>query len=274
LSPQQLEFSASGGETAVDLLAAGCDLSRADIKRAMQAGAVWLRRGSTTRRLRRAKTSLQASDALSIYYDPAVINCPPPEAILIADEGDYSAWFKPGGVFTQGTKWGDANSIERIAELALERPTRLVHRLDRHTSGVILLAHNKKAAAGLSQLFVERTISKRYQAIVVGEFPANELLLTAEVDDKPAHSAAKLLEYSAGYSLVQVSIETGRKHQVRRHLAGAGFPIVGDRMFGVEEINSRAALQLCAAELAFDCPLSGQPRCYRSPQLPSLKSLA
>lgn len=266
------QLQARGGETAVELVANGCELSRADSKRAMQAGAVWLTRGKAVRRLRRAKSLLQAGDEIGVYFNPALIAADSNHtAQLIADEGDYSLWYKPGGVFTQGTKWGDSNSIERIAEMALERPIRIVHRLDRHTSGVMLLAHNKRAAAGLSALFAEREITKNYQAIVIGKFPAEELLLDNIVDGKPARSTATLLEFHEGFSLVSVKIDTGRKHQVRRHLADAGFPIVGDRMFGVEPENSREPLQLCAAELSFICPLTHQDRHYWSPVLPALK---
>ncbi len=266
------QLQANGGETAVELVATGCELSRADSKRAMQAGAVWLTRGSAVRRLRRAKSVLQPGDEIGVYFNPALIaGNAAHTAELIADEGDYSLWYKPGGVFTQGTKWGDANSIERIAELALERPIRIVHRLDRHTSGVMLLAHNKRAAAGLSALFAERKIAKNYQAIVIGKFPAEELLLDNMIDAKPARSTATLLKYDNGFSLVSVTIDTGRKHQVRRHLADAGYPIVGDRMFGSEPASSREPLQLCAAELSFVCPLSNAARYYRSPKLPALK---
>lgn len=267
----ELELSAIGGETAVDLLAGNCALSRADLKRAMQAGSVWLARGTTTRRVRRAKTKLVAGDLLRLHLNATLASEAPLPAKLIADEGEYSAWFKPGGMFTQGTKWGDANSIERVAELALEQSIRIVHRLDRHTSGIILLAHNKRAAAALSQLFIDRSIQKTYQAIVHGT--AVEQIVDAPLDDKLARSRVSVLQSGDTISLLQVIIETGRKHQVRRHLASIGTPIVGDRLHGKEPDESRAALQLCAAELQFICPLTGEPRHYLSPELLSMESL-
>lgn len=252
--------------SAVDWLAAECDLSRSRIKQVMQCGAVWLSRQQNTRRLRRAKSILQPGDTLHLYYDANTIDSTPPEALLIADEDDYSVWFKPSGMLTQGTKWGDHHTIGRWAEQHLqpERIAKIVHRLDRHTSGVILLAHSKNAASQLSKTFRERQISKHYHAIVEGVFGevGSVTRIDHDVDDKHALSFVTVLEIVDDRSLLNVKIETGRKHQVRRHLSESGYPIVGDKMFGSE---APEGLQLCAVELAFTCPLTQQERLYETP---------
>lgn len=252
--------------TAIDLLAEHCELSKTRLKRVMQCGAIWLTRGPHTKRLRRAKSMLQRGDELHMYYDAATIDLEPPEATLVVDEGDYSVWFKPSGMFTQGTKWGDHHTITRWAEQHLqpERTAKIVHRLDRHTSGLILVAHSKSAAAGLSELFRERDIDKHYHAIVAGEFGPVGYTVRIElpVDEKPALSDVTVLEVAGGFSLLNVKIGTGRKHQVRRHLAESGFPIVGDKMYGLEH---PAGLQLCAVKLAFECPLTTAAKLYLTP---------
>ena len=257
-------LSVSNGEaSAVDLLASETGLSRSAIKQVMQSGAVWLTRGAHSRRLRRAKSKLQEGDELHLYYNPELLNSEPPNAQLIADEGDYSVWYKPAGMFTQGTKWGDSHSIVRWAEQHIkpERTAKLVHRLDRHTSGLILLAHSKKAAAALSGLFASRDIKKSYEALVVGEIgPVGwEQRVEEPVDEKPAASVVTVLANAHGCSHVGVAIETGRRHQIRCHLSGLGFAIVGDRLYGQDHPTG---MHLAAVDLAFCCPLTQEPRHY------------
>lgn len=259
------------GEAAVldpaSLIAAHCELSKGRIKEVMQSGAVWLTRGQQTKRLRRAKTELQLGDEVHMYYDADTIDSRPPPAHMIADEHDYSVWFKPAGMYTQGTKWGDHHAIGRWVERHIEpqRTAQIIHRLDRHTSGVIMIAHSKLGASELSRLIRERRIDKYYHAIVEGEFAAvgTEVRLDGDVDDKQALSFVKVLQLEGGRSLLEVKIETGRKHQVRRHLLGEGFPIVGDRIYGEDH---PAGMQLCAVSLSFDSPIDGQAKCYVTPE--------
>jgi len=129
--------------------------------------------------------------------------------------------------------------------------------LDRAATGLIIIAHQKKIAAYFSKLFQERQINKHYQAIVHGNF-SEDLTLNSAINDKPALSHAKLLIFdeSTNQSLVEVSIETGRKHQIRRHLSEAGFPIVGDRLYGNENDNYEKDLCLASCYLSFNSPSS------------------
>jgi len=254
--------------TAVDVLSKATTLSKQVIKQAMKKGAVWLTRGKHTQRLRRASRTLNLNDTLHLYYNNEVLAAEPAEAILIADEGDYSVWYKPCGLLSQGSKWGDHCTIARWASQHLqpERPAFIVHRLDRAATGLILVAHSKKATAALTNLFQQRKINKQYQAIVQGQFPASPEILTLNglVEDRPAVSHIRLIEYSTqrDCSLVNVKIETGRKHQIRRHLSEAGYPILGDRLYGTEKAPS-TDLQLTAVSLSFTCPITSKLRSYK-----------
>ena len=259
-------------QSALDLLVAESNLSKQQIKQAMQRGALWRSRGKQAQRMRRISKTLQAGETLHLYYDEKVLAEIPPEPQLIADEGAYSVWYKPYGMRSQGSKWGDHCALYRWVEVNLkpERPAFLVHRLDRAATGLILVAHQKKAATELTKLFEQRQIDKRYQVIVAGKFSdtsgpwAKQQTFDSAIDGKPAVSHARCLTYDVVHdrSLLEVIIETGRKHQIRRHLAGAGFPVVGDRLYGdalVEDQN----LQLTACSLAFVCPISDQARFYK-----------
>src|SRR5690606_8635717 len=109
------------------------------IKDAMNKGAVWHKRGSKTRRLRRATQILSAGDELALYYNPDVLALVPPAPVLLADESQYSVWIKPAGLLAQGSQEGDHCALLRLAELALGRPVFLVHRLDREAAGLMLI---------------------------------------------------------------------------------------------------------------------------------------
>jgi 23S rRNA-/tRNA-specific pseudouridylate synthase len=110
-------------------------------------------------------------------------------------------------------------------------------------------------------------VGKRYHAIVHGKFPGRDeaQVYTGPIDGKTAETTASRIRFDAdnNCSVLLVSIRTGRKHQIRRHLADAGFPIVGDRLHGraenPESLGSESEHSLClvASQLTFDDPLTG-----------------
>jgi tRNA pseudouridine32 synthase/23S rRNA pseudouridine746 synthase len=269
------------GDNPVALLHAACSLSRQQIKTAMAQGAVWITRGSQSQRLRRAKRAVQPGDMLHLYYDAAIQAEDPPPPVLIADTCGYSVWNKPRGLRSQGSKWGDHCTVARWAEqhLVPQRTGFTVHRLDRAAAGLMLVAHSKKVAADLSRLFRQRRIEKRYRAVVAGglQAPLSPLRITQALDGKSAVSELRVLAEAPDgtRTLIDVRIESGRKHQIRRHLAGIGHPIVGDRLYGGAS-GDDVDLQLTAYLLAFECPVTNQPVKYELPEcnLPGLASPA
>jgi len=258
----------SSDDRPVDLLQQATGLAKQRIKLAMTQGAVWLTRGSNTQRLRRTKRALREGDELHLYYDAKILAEIPAEPKLVADVGGYSVWNKPYGLRSQGSKWGDHCTVVRWAERHLqpERPAFTVHRLDRAANGLILVAHSKRVAAALSALFRDRAVEKRYRALVAGDFSSqpNPVRVEQPLDDKEAVSEFSLQELMAdgGRSLVDVRIETGRKHQIRRHLAELGHPVIGDRLYGSGEEDA-VDLQLMAYLLAFHCPVNDKKVEYR-----------
>jgi len=269
MNAQRAEFHVDvkdSGTNAVDALAEISGLSKQRIKMAMQRGAVWLTNRGSCRRIRRAKKALRVGDELDFYYDERVLLSDPVEPTLIVDEGDYSLWYKPCGLLSQGSKWGDHCTVSRWAEqhLTPQRSSFIIHRLDRAATGLILVGHTKKAAAALSNLFQSREIEKHYRVMVHGEFPESPspCTINIEIDGKTATSHVTRIAFDQEQqrSLLSVHIETGRKHQIRRHLSESGYAVVGDRLYGTGE--DREDLQLTACYLAFKCPLSGKPRRY------------
>jgi len=251
---------------AIEPLVADTGLSKQHLKQVMQKGAVWLSRNGYTQRIRRASKPLKIGDQLHLYYDAKILDSVPAIPHMIADETAYSIWYKPYGMFCQGSKWGDHCTIQRWVELHLQpqRSAIIVHRLDRAATGLIILAHEKKVAAAFSQMFSQRLLDKRYQIIVHGEFSAdNTVTVSDPVDGKSACSHFNRIKYDVDrdLSLLDVTIESGRKHQIRQHSASLGFPVVGDRLYGLP--GDTEDLQLTAWQLAFDCPITGKSRHYQ-----------
>lgn len=264
--PQKFEFTVTQAEqTALDLLAEGTGLSKQRIKDAMNKGAVWWTLKGKTLRLRRATKVLNKGSKIQFFYDEQVLARKPGTATQIYDGNNYSIWFKPAGMLSQGSQWGDHCSILRWVEVngqpkdgQRQRECFLVHRLDADAMGLIILAHNSQSAAKLSALFQARDMRKFYQAWVVdhGELPTTELTLNNDLDGKSAITRIKKIRSTDNKSLLDIHIETGRKHQIRRHLANIGHPIVGDKLYGTK---ASAGLQLLAYRLEFNCPNTNQP---------------
>jgi len=262
------------GRTACAILAEGAGLSKLRVKDAMQKGAVWLtRNGSGERRLRRAQTVLQPGDGLAIHYDAELLARIPPAAECRHDADRFSVWFKPAGLMTQGSRYGDHCSLLRQAEAFL-RPKRqafLVHRLDREAAGLVMIAHDRPSAGALSRMFAERKVVKRYRVELRGRAGPES---SAGRIDLPLDGRAAMTEYSvARYdpttdtSLVDVVMRTGRQHQLRRHFAMVGFPVMGDPRYG--ETNKNAdGLKLTAWGLEFTCPFSGRPLVFQLEPMP------
>ncbi len=241
-------------QNALDLLVEKTGFSRTQLKKIMANGAVWLQHKGRPRRLRRSGARLHTGDVLHLYFNAKVQQQAPKPAQLVADEGNFSVWDKPPGMYAQGSKWGDHCCLLRWAERQLQRPTFIVHRLDRAASGLMLVAHDRQAAARLSALFRQRQVEKAYRVKVHGHFSGEVVEVKTALDGKPSRSRFQLIEYlpDMDQSLLQVWIETGRKHQIRRHLSGLGFAVVGDRLYGCDD--RQEDLQLRAVYLAFGDP--------------------
>ena len=208
--------------------------------------------------------------------------------VLMEDE-QMMAIDKPAGVAVHG---GSGVSFGVIEQLRQARPgarmLELVHRLDRDTSGVLLIAKKRSALTRLQDQFRDRETGNTYMALVKGQWPSNKKVIDlplqrylipngvgegerrvriAAKDDANAQRAITLVRVSrlvGDYSLLEVTIKTGRTHQIRVHLASQGYPIVGDDKYGDFELNKRLAAQgmkrmfLHAWRLQFVHPQTGR----------------
>ena len=279
---QSLSVSIEVGEqTLVEQALLNADVMCAELDEAMledaaHKGAVWVQIRHTDTvssrpvRMRDLRSCSDKAADLLININCRVLAEQPLTATLKREEKNYSIWHKPSGMLCQGTRWADHCSLVRGVELAMARPVHLVHRLDKAASGLIVLAHTRPAAKALSALFAQRKVRKIYTASGNGRVDWSlPHVLDDPIDGKSAKTivlAADVLATNADKtgdsstsndsSRLSVQIETGRKHQIRQHLAAAGFPIVGDRLFDPNR-EHELDLQLSATELGFQCPFSG-----------------
>ncbi len=193
---------------------------------------------------------------------------------------------KPAGLLCQ-PGLGPALADSLLTRLRRHWPAaQLVHRLDRDTSGLLLLATEPELHRALSRLFAERRVLKHYRADVQGVPAAAEgsirlplakrcrrpPLYGPDPAGKPCRSDWRLLSAQDGWSRLELRPHTGRSHQLRVHLAAIGHPILGDPLYGPspeaprpEGQNPDPRLRLHATELAFPDPRSGEPLQFRSP---------
>jgi tRNA pseudouridine32 synthase/23S rRNA pseudouridine746 synthase len=264
----ELHLEVDEESKAIDVLVANSYLSKQRLKQAMKNGCVWHTQGRHTKRIRRADKLVSSQEQLHCYYDPVIMADQADPATLLVDELAYSVWIKPPGMFSQGSRWGDHCTINRWVEMnsSPQRLCFIVHRLDRAATGLMLLAHTKSAATKLSALFAQRQLDKHYRVIVEGELVAPEpVLINSDIDCKDAKTIINSIDYCPvlNRTLLDVKIETGRKHQIRRHLSEAGFPVVGDSLYGC--VDKSEDLALAAYSLRFICPLSGVEKYYQLP---------
>ncbi len=235
------------------------------LKQAAGKGAVWVKRRKPNGQMAKLarlrdlnETVLDGSELFAnINLDVLAANVDAPT--LMAQHKNYSFWFKPRGVLSQGSKWGDHTAMPFLVSAALERTTHLVHRLDRNACGIMVLAHTRPAVKELTALFAKRKVQKQYQVIVSGVWDKDLPHRCEEpLDDRSALTiveSAKPID-DGQQSQLQVQLHTGRKHQIRQHLASLGHPVMGDFRYG--DKNSNKPLALMATELKFDCPFSDQ----------------
>lgn len=195
------------------------------------------------------------------------------EALLVLD--------KPAGLAVHG---GSGVSFGVIEQLRRQRPEakflELVHRLDRETSGLLIVAKKRSALTVLHDMMRDGKVQKRYLTMVAGRWlnlqqhvklPLHKYLLdngerrvSVNPEGKPAHSIVRLMKRWSGYSLVEVELKTGRTHQIRVHLSHLGFPLCGDDKYGDFALNKQLEKEglkrmfLHAAKLAFRHPLTDQ----------------
>lgn len=255
----QTDFSVTAPCTLIEALHAHTSLSKSALKRALTHGGIWLQPQAKGKkqRCRRATKPLKTNDRISIYYDDRLYYSDVPSARNVLDGQGWGIWYKPPNVVSQGTPYGDRGCMEeQVRSLSGQKHVHLVHRLDREASGLLLIAYSPSLAAKLSQIWLTPTTQKHYCAWVTGNPPASGEI-AIPLDGKTARTCYQTRERADGMSRLDIQIDTGRFHQIRRHFAAIGHPLAGDPKYG-ENNKHKAGLQLSAVRIVFTCPTTNR----------------
>ncbi|MCW0366507.1 RluA family pseudouridine synthase [Xanthomonas sacchari] len=244
---------------------------RSLIYKLMRSGQVRVNGGRT-----KAERKLEAGDEVRIppvrLTEEGEKSAPPDafmarlEAAIVYEDARLLALNKPSGVASHGGSGISFGAIETLRALRPNQTLELVHRLDRDTSGLLILAKKRSALTELQALMREddrvqgRGISKRYLTLLVGRMPDGTMSVDAPLHiglrqggerhvqvnaaGKPSLSHFRVLERRGGHSYCEVRIETGRTHQIRVHAQHLGHPVAGDDKYGDPAVNKRLREQI------------------------------
>ena len=172
-----------------------------------------------------------------------------PEITVIRETRDWVAVDKPAGMPTQPARDRATRSLEELMRVRY-RDIFLVHRIDTQTTGVVVFARTRAAAAELSALFASREVAKTYLAVAEGAIE-KEMTIESPIGGKDAHTIVRPLRQLDGMTLVEANILTGRTHQIRIHLKSIERPVVGDRRYGSSMPAPRMLLHAWKLEHAY-----------------------
>ena len=245
---------AQAGKTIQDFLGALLGLSRNKAKALLDSRQVHL----NGHRIWMARHTLRTGDVLEI---PCRQQAPslPAQAGVLYDGADYVVANKPAGCLSNGPE-----SLEADLRRTMGLGTLLaVHRLDRDTSGCLLLAKRQDAFDRAVEVFRQHRILKVYHAIAAGRVPGPEQIVKKPLEGEPAVTHIRVLDSSPLASHLSVKIETGRTHQIRRHLESIGHPVLGDKTYGLRHLLPEALRHverqmLHAVSLQFESPFDGE----------------
>ncbi|MFC2022934.1 RluA family pseudouridine synthase [Chloroflexota bacterium] len=265
------------------------DLSRARVQKLVADGYI-------TVNGQRAKAGIRINTGARVEV---IIPPPPPSPLLpeaiplsiIYEDEDVLVLDKPAGLTVHPAPGHTAHTLvnavlshfPHLADISDSLRPGIVHRLDKDTSGVMLVAKNSAAQANLVEQFRARSVVKAYLVLVrghltpergtieapIGRSPRNRKLMAVVHSGREARTQYSIVRYIGDYTLIEVKPETGRTHQIRVHLAAIGYPVVGDKVYGLKSpLLSRQFLH--AHLLGFRLPSTGEYAEFKAELPPDL----
>ena len=233
---------------------------------------------------RAAKPSLRLSigDRLRVVIPPTPPSSLSPEAIplnIVYEDDDFLVVDKPAGLVVHPAPGHPSHTLvnavlshfPNLADISDSLRPGVVHRLDKDTSGVMLVAKNRTAQLNLSDQFKAHSVVKAYLVLVKGQLtpeqgvieapmgrdPRNRKRMAVVANGREARTEYRVIKYIGNYTLLEVMPATGRTHQIRVHLSAIGYPVVGDKVYGVKSpYLSRQFMH--ASRLGFKHPSTGE----------------
>ncbi len=301
MTEQQIEFKVTSAGERLDKLVVehiGDSLSRAQVQAMIKEGKVTVNGAQV-----KSGVKLKGGEQISVtIVTREVSEAVEPENIplsVIYDDPDFAVIDKPAGMTVHPGVGNEKSTLvsailSRWPDIAkmniVEKRVGIVHRLDKDTSGLIVIAKNDAARLKLQAQFQSRTVSKIYLALLekmpatltgrieapIARDPNQRKRMAVMRGGKPAITEYQVIDHHfiGDQALVKVTLHTGRTHQIRVHMAFIGCPIVGDTVYGFRKQRIKLKRQfLHAAELALDHPVTGKRLEFKSPLPPGLQNI-
>ncbi|MFC1902775.1 RluA family pseudouridine synthase [Chloroflexota bacterium] len=253
------------------------EISRTQIQRLINDGYITVNDQSA-----RAGVKLNTGDRLAVIIPPPAPSPLSPEAIplnILYEDDDLLVVDKPAGLTVHPAPGHPSHTLvnailshfPHLTDISSSLRPGIVHRLDKDTSGVMLVAKNSRAQINLAEQFKARSVVKAYTVLVKGHLTPEDGIIEAPIGrdsrnrkrmavverGREAHTQYHVVKYSGDYTLLEVRPETGRTHQIRVHLSAIGYPVVGDPVYGAKSpYLSRQFMH--ASLLGFKLPSSGE----------------
>ena len=292
-----LEVGENGADQRIDnfLFRQLKGVPKSHVYRILRGGEVRVNKKRVSQTYRLQPGDLLRIPPVRVAEKPETAFVPAVEFPVLYEDDALLAVNKPAGTAVHG---GSGVSFGVIEQLRRARPQakflELVHRLDRETSGVLLLAKKRSALTAMHEIMREGNSDKRYFTLVLGQWkntrqhvklplhkfdtPQGEKRVMVREDGQASHTIFTLQKSWPEFSLLEAQLKTGRTHQIRVHLAHLGFPIAGDDKYGDFARNKVLMKQglkrmfLHAHSIAFAHPLTGEPLLLTAPLPQDLES--
>ena len=227
------------------------DLSRSYVQRLISEGYI-----TVNDRAAKGSLKLNIGDKIAAVIPPPAPPTPLPEEIplnIVYEDSDLLVVDKPAGLAVHPAPGHPSHTLvnailAHCPDFAISGSMRpgIVHRLDKNTSGLMVVAKNDAAQQSLSNQMKARSVLKRYLVLIQGHLSPERAIIDAPIGRDPGHrkrmavvsegrearTQYRVIKYLNGYTLIEVTLETGRTHQIRVHLSSIGFPVVGDEVYG------------------------------------------
>ena len=239
-----------------DFISDRLGLSRNKAKQLIDNRTVFVNR----RRVWMARHSLRSGDRVEFpdqesSYTPSAAA----KSTILFEDDYYMIVDKPAGVLSNGQ-----NSYEERLRKQLNLPSlRAIHRLDKDTSGCFLMAKNQQAFDRIVPLFQQQAVIKTYEAIAAGQVEPRAISINTPIDNQPAATHVRVINANRFASHLKITIETGRTHQIRKHLLSIDHPVLGDKNYGTRLPASARTISITrqmlhAVSLQFTHPITAK----------------
>ena len=273
------------------LAALAPEFSRSYLQQLIESGAVSLNGAPATRSANKVKAGDQGEIELRPTPQSQAFRPEPMPLDVVFEDEHLLVINKPAGLVVHPApgNWSGTllnGLLARDAQAALMPRAGIVHRLDKDTSGLMVVARTRSTMDALVQLIAARDVARQYVALAhrswggakvrhveapIGRDPRNRLRMGVVENGKAASTAFELLQDAPAGCWVRATLQTGRTHQIRVHMAHIGHPLVGDELYGGAPAAGMARQALHAYRLAFEHPATGRTLEFHAPLPPDLR---